>query len=208
MLLPQRRSWKKSTSFQCSQVRDPDVDERIHQVLLSANAIVTKKRTPKGLLQHSSPTLLYKSLQHSSPTIVSNTLLQHSSTTQLSTLLQNPLQHYSTRPRVQHFSTKFLGRRMLVQWWLSPGHCALSWVLSIWRASLELLRWWVRSCMVLSICRLDVPTFIYMTTSSAAPLLMNSSSICSNRTVAWQAYTSLRLLLLKSFRTMLPTFTK
>ena len=32
----QRGSWKKPTSFHCSQVIDPDIDERKHQVLFSA----------------------------------------------------------------------------------------------------------------------------------------------------------------------------
>ena len=49
-------------------------------------------------------------------------------------------------------------KRTLVLRWLSPGlgHFAFSWALSIWRASLELLRWWVRSCMVLGMYGLDV----------------------------------------------------
>ena len=52
---------------------------------------------------------------------------------------------------------------------------------------LELLRKWVRSCMVLGMCGLDVPTSICMITSFLATLLMNLSSICLNRTVACQA---------------------
>ena len=44
--------------------------------------------------------------------------------------------------------------------------------------------------------------------TSATPLLMRLSLICLPKTVAWQDRTSRRLLLLKSFRTMLPTFTK
>ena len=53
---------------------------------------------------------------------------------------------------------------------------------------------------------LDVPTSIYMITSSLAPLLMNPTSICLNRIVACQAHTSLRQQLWRSCRTMSPTF--
>ena len=90
-------------------------------------------------------------------------------------------------------------RRMPVLRWQSPGlgHCALSWVPSIWKASLELLLWWGP----------DVPIST-CTMTSATPLLMKLSLICWNKTVAWQDRISRRLLLLKSFRTMLPTFTK
>ena len=59
-----------------------------------------------------------------------------------------------------------------------------------------------------AMCGLDVPTSIYMIMSSLAPLLMNPSSICLNRTVACQAHTSLRRQLWRSCRTMSPTFIK
>ena len=66
-------------------------------------------------------------------------------------------------------------KRMLVLRWLSPGlgHFALSWAHLIWKASLELLRWWVRSCMELGTCGLDVPTSIFMIMSSLALLQMS-----------------------------------
>ena len=64
------------------------------------------------------------------------------------------------------------------------------------------------ACMVLGMCGQDTPTSICMIASSAVPLLMHPSSICLNRTVVWQAHTFLPPLLLKSFRTMLPTFIK
>ena len=54
-------------------------------------------------------------------------------------------------------------------------------------------------------CGPDMPTSFCMITTFVTPLLMKPSLICSNRTVAWQARTFRRLLLLKSFRTMLPT---
>ena len=64
-----------------------------------------------------------------------------------------------------------------------------------------------RGRVVLGMCGLDVPkTSTYMITSSLAPLLMNPSSICLNRTVACQAHTSLRQQLWRSCRTMSPTF--
>ena len=43
-----RGPWKKLTSFHCSQVVDPDIDERINQVQLSAGAIVPVKESPRN----------------------------------------------------------------------------------------------------------------------------------------------------------------
>ena len=99
---------------------------------------------------------------------------------------------------------------MLVLRWLSPGlgHFALSWAHLTWKASLELLRWWVRLCMELGTFGLDVPTSIFMIMSFLALLQMSLSLICLSRTVACQAHTSLRRQSWKSYRTMSPTITR
>ena len=55
---------------------------------------------------------------------------------------------------------------------------------------------------------LDVPTFIFMIMSCLALLQISPSLICSNRTVACQAHTSLHRQLWKSYKTMSPTITR
>ena len=61
------------------------------------------------------------------------------------------------------------------------------------KAFLELLRWWARSCMVLGMFGLHVPTFIFMIMSFLA-LQISPSLMWLNRTVTCQAPTSLRRL--------------
>ena len=101
-------------------------------------------------------------------------------------------------------------RRMPEPLWQSPelGHCVSSWDPLIWKASLALLLRWVRSCMALGMCGPDVPISIYMIKTSVSPHRMKHSWICLPKTVACLDRAFLRRLLLKSFRTMLPTFTK
>ena len=53
----QRVSWRKPTSFHCSQVVDPDIDERIHQLFY-----ITPKRFSEAVVHFlGMPQILYKS---------------------------------------------------------------------------------------------------------------------------------------------------
>ena len=99
-------------------------------------------------------------------------------------------------------------RRMPVLQWQSPepGHCVSSWGLLMpdwpcYSDGYSHVRCW--ACF-----GPDIPTSTCMIMKYATPLLMRPSLICLHKTAAWQDRTSLRLLLLKSSRTMLQTFTK
>lgn len=73
-------------------------------------------------------------------------------------------------------------------------------VFSTWRACLVLLRWWVRPCMVLTMCGRDAPTSIY-TPPDASFIDMLDQNCCLAGPHSSPA-------VVEVFRTMSPTFIK